>query len=113
MKRFASHFVFLPAYGGYLKQYAVETEGGIAVRLFSLTEEMEDVEWLPGAIALLLPDELRKLGMNAVSVKFPRNLLPAPPPPTDGGYGLFPVYFPGFDITRMLPAAGTRHKQLP
>lgn len=40
MKRFASHFLFLPAYG-YLKQYAVETEEGVVVRLFPLTEEME------------------------------------------------------------------------
>lgn len=113
MKRFASHFVFLPAYGGYLKQYAVETEGGIAVRLFPLTEEVEDVEWLPGAIALLSQDELKELGTNTASIKFPRNLLAAPPHPADGGYGLFPVYFSGFDITTMLPAAGTRHRQLP
>ena len=52
MKRFASHFLFLPAYG-YLKQYAIETEEGIVVRLFPLTEEIENVEWLPGAIVLL------------------------------------------------------------
>lgn len=36
MKRFASHFLFLPAYG-YLKQYAIETEEGMVVRLFPLT----------------------------------------------------------------------------
>ena len=45
MKRFASHFLFLPAYG-YLKQYAIETEEGIVVRLFPLTEEMENVDFL-------------------------------------------------------------------
>jgi hypothetical protein len=39
MKRFASHFLFLPAYG-YLKQYAVETEEGSVVRIFPLTEEI-------------------------------------------------------------------------
>ena len=48
MKRFASHFLFLPAYG-YLKQYAIETEEGMVVRLFPLTEEIENVEWLPGS----------------------------------------------------------------
>ena len=42
MKRFDSHFLFLPAYG-YLKQYAIETEEGMVVRLFPLTEEIENV----------------------------------------------------------------------
>ena len=63
MKRFASHFLFLPAYG-YLKQYVVETEEGIVVRLFPLTEEIENVEWLPGAIVLLTQEELKKLDAN-------------------------------------------------
>ena len=52
MKRFASHFLFLPAYG-YLKQYAIETEEGMVVRLFPMTEEIENVEWLPGHNFLL------------------------------------------------------------
>ena len=59
MKRFASHFLFLPAYG-YLKQYAIETEEGMVVRLFPLTEEIENVEWLPGAIVLLTQNELKE-----------------------------------------------------
>ena len=63
MKRFASHFLFLPAYG-YLKQYAVETEEGSVVRIFPLTEEIENVEWLPGAIVLLTQDELKEFYKN-------------------------------------------------
>ena len=72
MKRFASHFLFLPAYG-YLKQYAVETEEGSVVRIFPLTEEIENVEWLPGAIVLLTQDELKELDTNSPLVKRPRN----------------------------------------
>lgn len=79
MKRFASHFLFLPAYG-YLKQYAVETEEGSVVRIFPLTEEIENVEWLPGAIVLLTQDELKELDTNSplvnapqITVKRPRN----------------------------------------
>ena len=53
MKRFASHFLFLPAYG-YLKQYAIETEEGMVVRLFPLTEEIENVEWLPRLLHMIL-----------------------------------------------------------
>jgi len=75
MKRFASHFLFLPAYG-YLKQYAVETEEGVVVRLFPLTEEMENVEWLPGAIVLLTQEELKEppyQTLNKIIVKRPQN----------------------------------------
>lgn len=114
MKRFASHFLFLPAYG-YLKQYVVETEEGVVVRLFPLTEEIENVEWLPGAIVLLTQDELKGIGINSVLVntsQFPHNLLMAPPPSVDRGCRLLPVYFPNFDIATMKPVAGTRHRQL-
>lgn len=133
MKRFASHFLFLPAYG-YLKQYVVETEEGIVVRLFPLTEEIENVEWLPGAIVLLTQKELKKLDANFnsahtfqelsktspefyynsgdVLVNFPRSFTKTPPPSIDGSCRLLPVYFSNFDITTMLPVAGTRHKLL-
>ena len=72
MKRFASHFLFLPAYG-YLIQYAVETEEGSVVRIFPLTEEIENVEWLPGAIVLLTQDELKELDTNSPLVNAPQN----------------------------------------
>lgn len=133
MKRFASHFLFLPAYG-YLKQYVVETEEGIVVRLFPLTEEIENVEWLPGAIVLLTQEELKKLDANFnsahtfqelsktspefyyssgdVLVNFPRSFTKTPPPSIDGSCRLLPVYFSNFDIITMLPVAGTRHKLL-
>ena len=97
MKRFASHFLFLPAYG-YLKQYAIETEEGMVVRLFPLTEEIEN--------ELKEPDTIFSL-TNAS-----RNLLITPPSFIDGSCGLMPVYFPNFDTTTLLPAAGTRHKLL-
>lgn len=47
MKRYASHFLFLPGHG-YLKQYVVEIgEGQCVSRIFPLTEEVENTEWLP------------------------------------------------------------------
>jgi len=55
MKRFASHYLLLPHYG-LLKQYVVEVEGEYAVRAFSLSEESECVQWMPG-VSLLLPKE--------------------------------------------------------
>ena len=43
IKRFASHFIFLPGHG-YLKQYVVGVEEGQVVSAFPLTEEIEGVE---------------------------------------------------------------------
>jgi hypothetical protein len=77
MKRFASHFLFLPAYG-YLKQYAIETEEGMVVRLFPLTEEIENVEWLPGAIVLLTQNELKEPDTIFSLTNASRNLLITP-----------------------------------
>ena len=106
MKRFASHFLFLPAYG-YLKQYAVETEEGSVVRIFPLTEEIENA-----------PQNYSKTSAEfyynstRILVKFPQNLLMALPPSIEGRCQLLPVYFSNFDITTMLPVAGTRHRLL-
>lgn len=53
MKRFASHYLYLKAYG-FLKQYIVEVnDHGYACHLSPLTEEAESVVWSPGIIALL------------------------------------------------------------
>lgn len=50
MKRFASHYIFLPELG-YLKQYAVEIgEDGYVNRVFPLVEEISSVCWFPGVI---------------------------------------------------------------
>ncbi|WP_308768518.1 hypothetical protein [uncultured Bacteroides sp.] len=64
MKRFASHYLFLPE-AGYLKQQVVEvTDEGTIQRVFPLKEEMESVEWLPGVIALLTESEIARLENN-------------------------------------------------
>lgn len=114
MKRYASHFLFLPEYG-YLKQYVIETEEGCVVHAFPLTEEIENVEWLPGAIVLLMSKELEEYDNDSkkAPIKFPHNLLKDFPTLVYPDYGLFPVYFSHFDITTMLPVSGTRHKLLP
>ena len=104
-------YTHLPAYG-YLKQYAIETEEGMVVRLFPLTEEIENVEWLPGAIVLLTQNELKEPDTIFSLTNASRNLLITPPSFIDGSCGLMPVYFPNFDTTTLLPAAGTRHKLL-
>ena len=48
MKRFASHYLLIPAVG-YMKQQVVEiTDEGVVRGVFPLTEEIESVEWMPG-----------------------------------------------------------------
>ena len=60
MKRFAAHYLFLPE-GRFLKQHGVEvTVDGAVSKVFSLTEEIEDVEWHPGVIALLPTKEIER-----------------------------------------------------
>ncbi len=84
MKRFASHYLFVPE-SGFLKQYVVELEGERVVRFFPLTEEMESVEWMPGVIVL--------------SKEKAEDLFSA--------FILYP-----FDFTTMQPVAETQRKQL-
>lgn len=113
MKRYASHFLFLPGYG-YLKQYVIETEEGCVTRAFPLTEEIENVEWLPGAIVLLTTKELKVCDNDSInlSVKLPHNILKEFPTLICRDYSMVPVYFSHFDIKTMLPVSGTRHRLL-
>lgn len=112
IRRYASHFICLPGYG-YLRQYVVEVKEGHVVAVFPLAEEIENVEWFPGVIALLSEKEvtLEKLHkifqkrevLNEIPEDFCKELFPA---------GLLPCLFYPFDFTTMQPADGTRHKQL-
>lgn len=68
IKRFASHFIFLPGHG-YLKQYVVGVEEGQVLSAFPLTEEIEGVEWFPGVIALLNNEEDISKGYSSIFQK--------------------------------------------
>lgn len=118
MKRYASHFLFLPGHG-FLERYVVEMEAGVVVRLFPLAEEIESTEWLPGVIALLPPEEILS-GEASPEQERDRllfdgcrhilNTLPAGMEeelPNRVPY----LYYP-FDFTTMQPVAGTRRKRL-
>ena len=56
MKRFAAHYLFVPG-SGFLKQYAIEIEGGYICHIFPFCEEIESVEWFPGVILLTSQEE--------------------------------------------------------
>ncbi len=113
IKRFASHFIFLPGHG-YLKQYVVGVEEGQVLSAFPLTEEIEGVEWFPGIIALLNNEEDISKGYsgifqksNEVLEKLPEVFCQETFPSGINAYLLYP-----FDFTTMLPVDGTRHRLL-
>lgn len=108
MKRYASHFLFLPRHG-YLKQYVVEIgEGQCVSRIFPLTEEVENTEWLPGVIALLTEAETDYPHFDTCCI-----ILTAIPPVIEEELScLIPWLFFPFDFTTMLPGAGTQRKLL-
>lgn len=82
MKRFASHYLYLPN-KGFMKQYVIEMERGYVVNFYPLTEEIESVEWMPGVIELA--------------------------PQEDKLYAF--ILYP-FDFKTMQPVAGTQRRQL-
>ena len=127
MKRFASHYLLIPAVG-YMKQQVVEiTDEGVVRGVFPLTEEIESVEWMPGVIVLLSEsqmEEIKNTGMILKNIPVfqinPSNILnqssqcfkEALAVSEKRGEVLFPYLFYPFDFTSMQPVAGTRHRLL-
>ena len=69
MKRFASHYLLIPAVG-YMKQQVVEiTDEGVVRGVFSLTEEIESVEWMPGVIVLLSESQMEEIKNTGMILK--------------------------------------------
>lgn len=53
MKRFASHYLYIPSHG-FLRQYVTGIdEKGHVVSLYPLKEEVESIIWTPGVIKLI------------------------------------------------------------
>ena len=129
MKRFASHYLLIPAVG-YMKQQVVEiTDEGVVRGVFPLTEEIESVEWMSGVIVLLSEsqmEEIKNTGMILKNIPVFQINLPSASVSNQSsqcfneylqeaekkGEALFPYLFYPFDFTSMLPVAGTRHRLL-
>ena len=127
MKRFATHYLFMPDVG-FIKQQVVEiTDEGVVRDTFPLTEEIESVEWMPGVIVLLPADQLEEIkntGMFEKNIPVFQFNLPVVSDQTSScpkeflavseerGEVLFPYLFYPFDFTSMQPVAGTRHRLL-
>ena len=127
MKRFASHYLFMPDVG-FIKQQVVEiTDEGVVRDTFPLTEEIESVEWMPGVIVLLSESQMEEIKNTGMVVKnipvFQQNLpvliVASSCTLNDfldtsrkNGEILFPYLFYPFDFTSMRPVDGTRHRLL-
>ena len=127
MKRFASHYLFMPDVG-FIKQQVVEiTDEGVVRDTFPLTEEIESVEWMPGVIVLLPADQLEEIKNTGMILKNipvfqinPSNILnqssrcfeESLKELKEKGEVLFAVLFYPFDFISMQPVDGTRHRLL-
>lgn len=113
MKRFASHYLYVPKYG-FLKQHVVETtDEGYASAIFLLTEEIESVEWFPGVI-VLAPDAGNNLDhfYKELKVTFNQTITTMADMESISHLKLSVYLLYPFDFTSMQPVAGTRRKQL-
>lgn len=118
MKRFASHYLLIPAVG-FMKRQVIEVSNeGTIQRAFPLKEEMESVEWLPGVIALLTESQIVELENNEVMRSPITSLHGYSSSPKKRGdtyvfkEELFPCLFYPFDFMTMRPVGETRHRLL-
>lgn len=111
MKRYASHYIFI-ATEGYLRQGVVEMDEGRIIRLFPLTEEIENTEWLSGAI-LICPETLEHTISGSEIFQeirwYPLKLDNRRFEETDN---LSAFHFSSFDLISMLPVSGTQRRRL-
>ena len=129
MKRFASHYLFMPDVG-FIKQQVVEiTDEGVVRDTFPLTEEIESVEWMPGVIVLLPADQLEEIkntGMILKNIPVFQINLPSASVSNQSSQcflkvfeeslqkskTLYPCLFYPFDFISMQPVAETQHRLL-
>lgn len=111
MKRYASHYLFLPGYG-YLKYFSLDMEDGRVARMYPLSEEVEDTEWLPGII-VLLNGHMRNEAASYEAYFYTALTLSSVPESVEERLSSFiPYLLSPFDFTTMRPVAGTRHRRL-
>ena len=107
MKRFASHYIYLPNQG-FLKQYVIEICEGHITNLFRLTEEAENIQWMPGGVIVLMPER-----MQICEISFDKPIL-------SGSVSLdvqmlsarIPYFFYPFNFVKMKPIHETRYTLL-
>ena len=116
MKRFASHYLFMPDVG-FIKQQVVEiTDEGVVRDTFPLTEEIESVEWMPGVIKntgmILKNIPVFQINPSNILNQSSRCFEESLKELKEKGEVLFPVLFYPFDFISMQPVDGTRHRLL-
>lgn len=116
MKRFASHYLYLPSHG-LLRQYVVEIDDeGRVTMLFPLKEESESVIWVPGVIVLISQDTLEAskgdYTMLREEISFSSKVTHSlyAEEYTGGNYQAFRLY--PFDYTQMKLLAYTKIQRL-
>ncbi|NDV81947.1 hypothetical protein [Bacteroides sp. 51] len=110
MKRFASHYLYIPSYG-FLKQYVVEVNNdGHVTALYPLREESESIIWTPGVILLVTPEWLTKIEEWQGSIIFEHKQIKTELPVEYNNMAsieLAAVRLYPFDFTQMQPTGST------
>lgn len=111
MKRFSSHYLFIPG-SGFYKHSAFEWADGIITGIFPLLSEMENISWLPGVIALMPAGfpEVTLEYMTVLMEKYPDIHTCIPDGILDRE--MIPYTISSFDFDTMLPRAGARLRKI-
>ena len=104
----ASLFHVVPG-SGFLKQYAIEIEGGYICHIFPFSEEIESVEWFPGVI-LLTPQEESDINTLFNFTNIEKQSIYIPKVTIDMKWRAYLLY--PFNFVTMQPVAETLHRQL-
>ena len=104
----AAHYLFVPG-SGFLKQYAIEIEGGYICHIFPFSEEIESVEWFPGVI-LLTPQEESDINTLFNFTNIEKQSIYIPKVTINMKWRAYLLY--PFNFVTMQPVAETLHRQL-
>ena len=109
MKRFASHYLLIPAVG-YMKQQVVEiTDEGVVRGVLLSESQMEEIK-NTGMILKNIP--VFQINLPSVSNQSSQCFNEYLQEAEKKGEALFPYLFYPFDFTSMQPVDGTRHRLL-
>ena len=108
MKRFAAHYLFVPG-SGFLKQYAIEIEGGYICHIFPFSEEIESVECFPGVILMNTQYE-SDINTFFIFNNIVKESIYIPKVTIDMKWRAYLLY--PFNFVTMQPVAETLHRQL-
>ena len=104
MKRYASHYLYLPRHG-FMWRYVVQMHENHVEALFPMSDEIESTEWHSGVIVLVFSEA----DISTLSFDTKEILSEVPVGVVERMSCFVPVLLSPFDFTKMEPVSETRH----